>query len=338
MSNFGNSGCGCGGCGCSVCQPANVIFQNPGGCPDPGSVTTGAHLAVYDPNFCLRRVLDAEGFIVANSTPNGYQISATTQPNVNLSNFSVTSGNTIGSLLVRNSDGIIRTLLATGANLILMTNASGQFVLQPIPTPSVPDPLAVTTANIGTLTVGNETITGGLKFTGLVVGAVANTIGLDAAGNVVIGSPSATGVQTAMFYESASSPGAGTPNGSATPGSFLIIGNQLYDSGAGLLGVTNSTMLKVLVAGKFTLNFCAQVAYTSGGTGTPAINLVINGVIVNSGNARDNISSTTDRTAFIAGFQAMDLGVNDTVQLQLSANAGSHTHVYEARIVAQKFA
>ncbi len=333
-----SSSCSCGGCGCALCQPANVVFSNV--CTDPGSVAFGAHAVVLDQNMCQRRVADAQGFNVANLTPSGYQISYTTEPNVNLSTFGVVLGSTVGVLLTRNADGIIRTLLPGAvANLILMTNAAGQFVLSAFPASTVPDPLSVTTLNATTATFGSLTVTGPtVKFTGLVGGTIASTVGLDASGNLVIGSPSATGVQCAMFYESASSPGTGTPNGSATAGSFLIIGNQLYDSGASLIGVTNNTTLKVLVAGKYKLDFCCQVAWTSGGNGTPALNLVINGVIVNTGNARDAITSSTDRTGFLAGFEARNLSVNDTIQLQIASGSGAHLHVYEARIVAEKFA
>lgn len=333
--------CGCGGCGCSVCQPANIIFQRP--CTDPGVINVGANLIVGDSNFCQRRLAPSEGFVVVNLTPAGYQVSSTTEPNVNLSTFAVVSGSAVGSILVRNADGVIRTLAPGNvANLILMTNASGQFVLQPVPANTVPDPLSVTTLNATTATFGSLTVTGPTaKFTGLVGGTIASTVGLDASGNLVIGSPAATGVQTAMFYESNSSPGATSPNATITAGSLLIIGNQLYDSGGSLIAVTNTQTLRVAVAGKYMLEFCCQVGYTGGGTGTPALNLLINGVIVNTGNARGGISSTTDRTAYIFGVEARDLAVNDTIQLQLGAasgGAGNKIHVYEARLVAQKFA
>ncbi len=335
-----NSNCQCGGCGCSVCQPANVIYQRP--CTDPGVINVGANLLVSDSNFCNRRLAPSEGFVVINLVPGGYQVSSTTEPNVNLSTFAVASGAAIGNILVRNTDGIIRTLApAAVANLILMTNAAGQFVLSALPPFSVPDPLSVTTLNATSATFGSLTVTGPTaKFTGLVTGTIASTVGLDASGNLVLGTPAATGVQTAMFYESASSPGATTPNQTITAGSMLVIGNQLYDSGASLLSVVNTQKLKVNVAGKYTIEFCCQVGYTGGGTGTPALNLVINGITVNTGNARGGITSTTDRTAFIFGVDARDLAINDTVELQLSSTAGgagNRVHVYEARLVAQKF-
>jgi len=315
-----------------------VIYQR--SCTDPGVINVGANLLVSDSNFCNRRLAPSEGFVVINLTPNGYQVSSTDEPNVNLSTFAVASGAAIGNILVRNTDGIIRTLApAAVANLILMTNALGQFVLSALPPFSVPDPLSVTTLNATTATFGSLTVTGPtVKFTGLVTGTIASTVGLDASGNLVLGTAAATGVQTAMFYESASSPGSGTPNSGATAGSMLIIGNQLYDSGASLIAVTNSQKLTVSVAGKYLIEFCCQVGYTSGGTGTPALNLVINGVTVNTGNARGLITSTTDRTAFIFGVEARNLAIGDTIELQLSAASGTHTHVYEARLVAQKFA
>ncbi len=302
-------------------------------------INAGANLIVGDSNFCLRRLAPSPGFVVTNQTPNGYEVVSTDEPNVDLSTFAVASGGQIGVLLVRNADGVIRTLLpAAVAGLYMSTNAAGQLVLGPLPASTVPDPLSVTTLNATTATFGSLTVTGPtVKFTGLVSGTIASTVGLDASGNLVIGSPSATGVQCAMFYESASSPGVGTPNGTITPGSFLIIGNQLYDSGASLIGVTNNSTLKVLVAGKYRIDFCCQITWTSGGHGSPALNLVINGIIVNTGNARDG-SSDTQRSAPLAGFEARDLSVNDTIQLQIAAGTGTPCHAFEARIVFEKFA
>lgn len=326
--------CGCGGCGCSVCQPANVIFQ--GVCPDPGAVSFGAALSVLDANFCERRLANPAqgGLVVVNLTPQGYQVSVSNSPIVSFQTFAVTSGSAIGTLLVEDATGAIKALsLPNTAGLYLSTNASGQLILGPLPTFTVPDPLTVTTANITNLTAANFTLTGSMIATGLGTGTLAFTLGIDAGGNVIKGAIASTGIQTAMFFESATSPAGTTPNSGATAGTFLIIGNQLYDSGASLIGITNATTLKCLVAGSYTITWDGQVGYTGGTFGTPAIQLVINGVIVNTGNGRPLITSTTDRTAFMMGFEMRDLNVNDTIQLQLAAGSGGvGTHVYEARI------
>jgi len=339
MSNIGNSfGCGCGGGGCAVCSPANVIYSRV--CTDPGVINVGANLLVSDSNFCNRRLAPSEGFVVINLTPNGYQVSSTDEPNVNLSTFAVASGAAIGNILVRNTDGIIRTLApAAVANLILMTNAAGQFVLSALPPFSVPDPLSVTTLNATTATFGSLTVTGPTaKFTGLVTGTIASTVGLDASGNLVLGTPAATGVQGAMFFESPTSPSALTPNSGATSGSLLVIGNQLYDSGASLVGIVTTQTLKILVKGKYRIDFCAQVTWSGGSSGRPAINLLVNGVNVNTGDARGDTSiTTTQRAANISGFEYRDLEINDTIQLQLAASSGINTHVYEARVGFQKY-
>lgn len=296
----------------------------------------GQALAVLDGQFCLHRLANPAtgGLVVANLTPQGYQISISNAPIVSFATFSVSSGSAIGTLLVEDATGAIKALtLPNTAGLYLSTNASGQLILGPLPTFSVPDPLTVTTANITNLTAANFTLTGAMIASGLGSGTLAFTLGLDAGGNVVKGAIASTGIQTAMFFESASSPSGSTPNSGATAGTFLVIGNQLYDSGASLIGITNATTLKCLVAGSYIINWDGQVAYTGGAFGTPAIQLVVNGVIVNTGNARSGISSTTDRTAFMSGFQMMNLAVNDTIQLQLAAGSGGvGTHVYEARV------
>lgn len=325
-------------CGSSPCEPANVIYQRT--CTDPGVVNNGAALPVLDNNFCERRLANPaqNAFVLIYLTPQGYQVLATNEPQVTLSSIAVASGGTIGNLVVEGSDNILRQLtLPSVAGLYLSTNASGQLTVGPLPNQPIPDPLTVTNLNATNATIGTLTVTGQISAANMATGTVANIIGLDAGGNIVKGAPAATGVQVAMFFESPTSPSASSPNANAVAGATLVIGNQLYDSGGSLITVTNSQKLTVAVAGKYRLDFCAQVAYTSGGTGTPAINLLINGVVVNTGDARSGIASTTDRTAFIAGFEARTLSAGTTIELQLASGAGTHTHVYEVRLVAEKF-
>lgn len=331
------SNCNCGGCGCSVCQPANVVFH--AACTDPGVATFGAHLNVLDQNFCERRLANVAGFVVIQSTPNGTQVTATATPQIQLSSFGVISGGTIGNLVVQGTDNGLYSLVPPNTSgLYLSTNGSGQFVLSPLPPSTVPDPLAVTTANVTNLTATNFTLTAGMIASGLGTGTIVSTLGVDAGGNVIKGTASSTGVQAAMFYESASFPSvAPTPNQNAAAGAILVIGNGIYDSGGTIITVTNSQTLTVASAGKYILSWEGQVAYTGGGTGTPSIQLLLNGVIVNYGNARPGISTTTDRVAFCSGVHARDLVAGDTLQFQLAGSSGANTHVYELRMVAQRF-
>lgn len=330
--------CGCGGCGCTACQPANTVFNST--CPDPGVVNQGAALAVLDSSFCQRRLANQAGLLVINSTPSGYQVKATTEPQVAFTTFPVSSGGTIGNLVVQGADQVLRTLLPPNTSgLYLTTNGVGQFVLSPLPTFSVPDPLSVTTATVSNLTVPTQaTFNGGVKFTALSSGTIATSVGLDASGNLITGGASVTGVQMAMFFEAATSPSASTPNSAATAGSNLVIGNLLYDSGGSIVAVQDSQTLKVSVAGKYCIQWEAQMTYTGGSEGKPAVLLLINGVIVNNGNARPTASTTTQRSANFSGVEVRALAVNDTIQLQLASTSGTNTHVYEARVVVQRFA
>lgn len=331
--------CGCGGCGCSACQPALTIYQSP--CPDPGVTNFGAALPVLDQNFCPRRLANpaVNSFLVGYNTPQGYQVLFANSPQVALDAFPVVSGGTIGNLVVEGSDNVLRQLtLPSVAGLYLSTNASGQLVAGPLPPASVPDPLSVTTLNATTATIGTLTVTGQISAANMATGTVANLVGIDAGGNLVKGAPAATGVQVAMFFESNTSPSASTPNSGATAGSFLVIGNLLYDSGGAIVTVTTSQILTVQVAGKYVITWDGQVGYTGGGTGRPSIALFINGVLVNNGNSRPTNVSTTDRTCALCGMEARPLAANDTIQLQLGSGSGTNTHVYEVRLIATKIA
>lgn len=328
----------CNPCGASPCQPANVAFQNT--CVDPGVLNIGVGLWVLDSQFCPRRLNNSTGLLVQNSTPSGVSIVFSNEPQVALTPLAAISGGTVGSLVVEDSNQVLRYLsLPNTSGLYLSTNGSGQLALGPLPTFSVPDPLTVTTINVTSLVATNATISGSLILSGIGTGAIAYTLGVDAGGNVIKGSPSTTGIAAAMFFESPTSPSAATPNGNAVAGSILVIGNQLYDSGGSIITVTNSQTLTVAVAGKYRLDFEGQITWSGGASGAPAINLLINGVLVNTGNARPSGAITsTLRNANLSGFEFRELKAGDTIQLQLAASSGVSTHVYEVRLGAQKFA
>lgn len=335
--------CSCGGCGCDQCRPANTVFEST--CTDPGSITALRHLLGLDAQFCERRLLPGTGgFLVARLTPNGVLIGFSNTPTVALEEFLAVQGVAFGQVLVQQSDNVMRAMNGPAvANLVLGTNAAGQAMWIPIPAATVPDPLTVTDLTVTNLaTLNNVAISGGVVFSGLGTGTLAFTLGVDAGGNLIQGTPATTGVQVAAFFEAPTSPApVPGPNDGATAGNNLTIGNLIFDSvgtpGGALWTATNSQTLTCLTAGVYIVDFGGEVFYTGGSSGQPAINLLVNGVNVNNGNARSDASITTTlRVANVWGQNMRRFAVGDTVQLQLGASSGINTHVQEARVNFQR--
>lgn len=306
----------------------------------------GRHLMVLDNQFCKRRLLPgAGGYLVATQTGSGtWFYTFTTQPQIDLSTYQAITGQIIPNLVIQGADNIMRELLGpASANLILMTNALGQLIFTTLPTATVPDPLTVadlTVTNSFNLTSG--TISGTPTFTGLGTGTLSFFVGLDGSGNLIKGTPASTGVQCAGFFESPTSPSAATPNAGVVAGGILIIGNLLFDSVGGtsatLFGVTNSQTLTCLTAGVYNVDFGGQVTWDSGSQGRPAIMLLVNGVIVNNGNARpDGAITTTQRAANLWCSNLRRFAVGDTIQLQLASTASTNVSVYEARVNVTRY-
>lgn len=327
-------------CSCSPCAPANTIYEAT--CTDPGSAAFLRHLMGLDAQFCLRRLLPGTGgYLVARQTPNGWLIGFSTTPTVALEEFLAVQGVAFGQVLVQQSDSVMRAMNPpVTANLVLGTNAAGQAMWIPIPAATVPDPLTVSTLTVTGLTLlNNLEVTGTPVFSGLGTSALVSFIGLDASNNVVKGTPATTGVQVAAFFESPTSPSTVPgPNNAATSGNPLTIGNLLFDSvgtaGGALWTATNSQTLTCLTAGVYIVDFGGQVFYTGGSDGQPGINLLVNGVNVNSGNSRSDANITTTlRTAACWGQTMRRFAVGDTVQLQLGpSSGGAGVHVQEARV------
>jgi hypothetical protein len=335
----------CGTCSCNpccgqgACDPANVIHQ--GTCTDPGTATVLRHLLGLDQQFCKRRLIPAGsgGFLVARQTPNGWDIKFSTAPTVALEAFLAVQGVAFGQVLVQQSDSVMRAMNPpVTANLVLGTNAAGQAMWIPIPAATVPDPLTVADLTVTNLaTINNLAVTGTPVFSGLGTGALVSFLGLDAANNVIKGTPATTGTQVASFFEAPTSPSATTPNSGATAGNLLTIGNLLFDSvgtaGGSLFTATNSQTLTCLTAGVYIVDFGGQVTWTGGSSGQAAIQLLVNGVVVNNGNARPDATITSIlRNANLWGQNMRRFVVGDTVQLQLGATSGTNTQVYEARV------
>lgn len=325
-------------CGSSPCQPANVVYQ--GACTDPGSNNTGAHLSILDNSFCPRRLLNAAGFLENRQTGSGWAQQWTTAPTVALGTFQAVTGAAFGNFVIIGSDSVWRQLLGPAtANLVLTTNALGQVYFAVPPPATIPDPLTVTTLNTTNLNVsGPATFNGTDVFNNLPTAAITQTIGLNASNQLVIGTAATTGTQTAMFFESPTSPAAAVPNANTPAGTNLIIGNLIYDSvlpvvpGGALWTVTSSQTLTCVTPGTYLVNFEGQVTYDSGSSGNPSILLLVNGTVVSNGNSRPSGVTTTLRAANLCGTYSRRFAAGDTINLQLGSGSGTNTNVYEARV------
>lgn len=327
-------------CGSSPCSPANTIHQ--AACTDPGVAQVGRYLSVLDSQFCARRLAPGDGgFLVlslnSSGTPN---IEFTNAPDVTLQDFTATQGQLFGTLLVQNADDVIRALTGPSvANLVLLTDASGNLYFDALPAATVPDPLTVTTLTATNYTLGTGVFTGVPQFTGLSAGTFTTVVGLDASGNLVTGTLASNTVQSVMFFEAPTSPSATTPNSAATAGSLLVIGNEIESSAASgtLVGVTNSQTLAVVQAGFYEIDYEGQVVMNGNTAGTPSIQLLINGVIVSNGNSRAGVAGGPIRgSVAISSHYERSLSAADTIQLQLAAGSGASLSVYEVRLRATR--
>jgi hypothetical protein len=304
-------------------------------------------LEVLDPHFCRRRLIPGTGgYVVIRQNASGnWIVESTTTPTVVLDNVTAVTGQTFGRLLVQGSDNIMRTLTGpAGASLVMQTNAQGQVIFAAIPAATVPDPLSVTTFSAVNFTLGNGTITGTTTYTGLATGALAFTLGLDANGAMIKGTPATSVTACCMFFEAPTSPSATTPNSGVVAGGLLTIGNLIFDStqpvvpGGAILSATNSQTLSVVQAGVFEFKWFGQVQYTQPTTGNPAISLLINGVDVNDGNSRPSgVILNSVRNVSLAGGHMRRMSAGDTVQCQLAPTSGANLSVYEVRLLAVRY-
>lgn len=326
------------GC-CPTCQPAQSIFQ--GECADPGTLSPGRFLSVLDYKFCERRLSTGAGFLVSNINGSGNAgFTWTTTPQVALTDFAATANTTFGQLVVMGSDDRWRALQGPATlGLFMQTDAVGNLVLGSPPAATIPDPLVINDLNVANeATINDLTTNGTVTLNNVVAGTVVNLLGLNVSNELVLQSLTA-GIAAIMFYEAATSPSATAPNKTKANGDYLVIGNELFDSGANLINVFTSESLKVAVAGKYILGWvglCKMNASSKAG-----ISLEINGVVVNNGNGRTDgeitaIGSGTAQVAPFTGFEIRSLAINDVLKLQL--NSSGTVATYNARLIALKFA
>jgi len=337
--NCPSCGNGYSGACCPTCQPAQSIYQ--GECQDPGTITVGRFLSVRDYKQCDRRLATGAGFLVSTINTSGNAgITWTTAPQVQLGEVDAAENTAFGQMIVMGADYRWRALNASAApNLFLQTNGTGDLILAAGPEAVVPDPLSINNLSVAVAaTIAALTTTSTVTFNNTPAGTPVNLLGLNAS-NELVTQNIASSIAMTMFYEEPSSPSANAPNKNATNGSYLIIGNKLYDSGSNLINVTTSQALTVAVAGKYLIDFeglCRMTPSTKA-----AISLEINGVIVNTGNGRTDAQitatgSNTSQVAPFVGFEARNLAVGDVIKLQLSSSGSITT--YNVRLRATKIA
>lgn len=324
-----------GGC-CPTCQPAQSIFQ--GECQDPGTHTVGRFLQTLDYKFCAGRLTNAPGFLVSNVNGSGNASFAwTTTPQVALNEYAATADTAFGNLIVMGADYRWRYLSGPATlGLFLQTDATGNLIFGDAPAAVVPDPLVINDLSVAaTASIAALTTTGTVTLNNTPAGTPVNLIGLNAS-NEIVTQNIASSIGACMFYESATSPGADTPNAAAANGSYLVIGNRLYDSGSNLITVTTSQALTVAVAGKYDL-FWEALLRMQGGT-RAMVSLEINGVIVNNGNGRNADVGVTGDAQFapFCGTEVRNLAVGDVIKLQVAYSGTSTT--FNVRLRALKFA
>lgn len=328
-----------GGC-CPTCAPAQSIFQ--GECQDPGTLNPGRFLEVLDYKFCRRRLTTGEGLLVSNINGSGNAgLTWSTIPQVQLQDYQATANTTFGQLIVMGADYRWRALNGPASlGLFLQTDAAGNVIFGAPPAATVPDPLAINNLNVAVAeTVNDLTTNGTVTLNNLAAGTVVNLLGLDASNHAVLQAITA-GAALSMFFESSTSPNAGTPNATKTNGQYLVIGNRLFDSGSNLIAVTTSEALTVNAAGKYLLIWVAQIHTSGAARANVGAWLEINGVIVNQANGRTDFNGgppNTPMLSHITGFEGRSLAAGDVIKLQLSETATS-VETYEVRLVAFKFA
>lgn len=325
-----------GGSCCPSCQPANVIYQ--GECTDPGTLTTGRFLSVLDFKFCERRLASGAGFLTSNINGSGNAgFSWTTTPQVQLIDYQAAENVDFGQLVVMGSDYRWRALVApASAGLFMQTDATGNVYFGSAPAATVPDPLAIGDLSVSNLATLNDVTTNGtVTLNNIAGGTTVTLLGLNAS-NEIVSQNIASSLAFTMFYEEPTSPSPNVPNETAANGTYLVIGNKLYDSGANLINVTTSQALTVAVAGKYKIDFQALMRISNSSNG--AIGLEINGVIVNMAGRTTGVTSlnaTSSCISTIAGFETRNLAVGDVIKLQMSRVGTVAT--YNVRLVAEKF-
>lgn len=305
---------------CQSCYPNDCLCgtATETSCSDPGLETTGRHLAIYDSQFCERRLANTTGFLTYGT--NGFNFTA--DPKVPLTQLVVDDGDLFTGLVINTSTGYFRSIVpANGVTGFIRGNGAGQmsFVPDSDVTATIPDPLVVTNLVATNASIANLAISGVPGFTGLNTETIVYPLGLNGANQLVKGSTATSSV--ALFYESPSMGSPARPN-FTYPGSAnaaVQIGNEIYDAD-GIAHVTSSEVISIDVAGVYDIEWFGQyIGYNINGdisTGTafnPGLWLTVNGVLRSQGNIQTYQDRNVGGTAM--GLYATPLSVGDQIRL-----------------------
>ncbi len=295
---------------------------------------------MLDYQMCPGRLTNGAGLL--NSVVNGsgnYVLSFSNTPKIDPEVYTAATNTAFGNLFVLGSDNRMRQLQAPEtANLTMQTNGTGDLVLAPTPTATIPDPLEVTDLVVtGDATLENLEVNGDVELNGISTGTAVNLLAVDATNQVIL-QAIGQGLSISMFFESATSPGAGSPpNEAKNSNDYLVIGNRLFDSGQDNIAVTTSESLTVQDAGNYLIMWQAQCRM-GGGTGRNAgVWLELNGTIVNYGNGRTTsvggISASNGAMFQLTGMDVRTYAAGTVIKLILNAT-DTDIATYEARLVA----
>jgi hypothetical protein len=328
-------------CCCDTAVPANIVYR--GECTDPGTLSSLRFLYGLDYKFCGGRLTNSTGLLNAQVNGSGnYSIAFSDTPKLDPEVVTAAENVTFGNLFVLGSDNRMRQLeVPASSGLFMQTNAAGQLVLGAAPAATVPDPL-----NINDLTVANQAtiedleVNGTVEINNLSSGTAVSVLALNSSNELIL-QGLAQGLTISMFFESPTSPNAASPNSAKTSGSYLVIGNRLFDSGDDNITVTTSESITVQDAGTYLILWNGQFRAGGGAPAKAGIWLEVNGTIINYGNGRTdgNVSGTeaSNGAMFpLVGFDVRAYAANDVIKLMLSETA-SNQETFEVRLIAVRF-
>lgn len=262
-------------------------------CGDPGLETSGRHLAVYDNQFCSRRLANpvANGFLTG--APNGFTFTA--DPQVLLTDLELSENEGFYGIVTNTDTGRFRRLVpAAGVDGFMVADGNGGWFIKPASEvgSTVPDPLTLTTLNASNVNTSALTVSGLPTFTGLISGTIATTIGLNGSNQLVKGTSST--ISVAQFYESNGLASPATPNFTypANASANVQIGNEISDPD-GIAHVVSQEVIEVDKAGTYSIEWYGQYqGYSINGNvsaGTPynpGLWLTVNGTLISLGNTQ----------------------------------------------------
>lgn len=334
-TSCGTFGSWAGSC-CPTCQPSNVAIR--GQCTDPGTITTARFLIGLDTQFCHGRIVNNAGLLSNEVNGSGNSSIAWRQsPKIDPEAVTAQENIAFGNLLIVGSDSRLHQLVVPSTSgLVLQTNGSGNLILDELPEATVPDPLNVNDLGVANdATIENLEVNGDVELNGLASGTAVSLLGLNATNEVVLSALS-QGLSISMFFESATSPNASTPNKDKNSGEYLIIGNRLFDSGGDNIGVTTSESITIQDAGNYLILWQSQLRWTNAGGIKAGVWLEINGAVVNYGTGRTDSAVTgisSNQMYPATGMDVRTYAAGDVIKLLLNTNDAS-IQTFEVRLVA----